>query len=62
MAEGLQYLYGAITGAGVLLAYYGIGRIKRGTKGEATERVGLLMVGGGVVLVVLSFGLMMFGR
>jgi hypothetical protein len=50
----MPYLLGGLLGGGVLLAWYGLGRVRDREAPRARQRLGLLMVNAGIILVAIS--------
>jgi hypothetical protein len=56
----LSYVYGALGGVGVLLLFYGLGRVGDRQRGEGTRRSGLWMITGGLFCIAGSALLIMW--
>jgi hypothetical protein len=56
----LSYLYGALGGLGVLLLFYGLGRVADRTREEAARRAGMWMITAGLCCIAGSAALIMW--
>ena len=55
----LSYLYGALGGVGVLLLFYGLGRVADRARDQVARRAGMWMITGGLFCIAGSALLLM---
>ena len=58
--DPLAYVYGALGGLGILLLFYGFGRVLDKTKPEAERKSGLWLINGGLLCIAASAALLMW--
>jgi tetrahydromethanopterin S-methyltransferase subunit D len=51
----LSYILGALGGGGVILAWYGLQRVRKDDGDKAFRRSGLIMVNAGIIMAAVSF-------
>ena len=56
------YVWGALGGLGILLAYYGLRRVTDKARSPHDRRIGLWMVNGGVCCLAVSMALAIWVR
>lgn len=61
MEQYYPILLGLLLGGGILLAFYGVGRVRNPDLPRAQQRLGLLMVNAGIIAALLSMALMIWG-
>ena len=56
----LSYLYGALGGLGIVLLFYGLGRVRDRQRPESARRAGLWLITAGLTCIAGSAALIMW--